>query len=116
MSTSDSPLDTIKDAEASLAKLTMEDKLSHPPPDLVELCSLNIKRLKISDMNVLSEEMTTSDKDQVLAKLYEPDNNILKERIILEPKSIIANLKRKRAKAVLRPVFTNKNISTNVPT
>lgn len=49
MSNSDTVLDAIKKAESSLAKLTMEDKDSHPPPDIISLCTQDLKRLKLSD-------------------------------------------------------------------
>lgn len=65
MSNSDTPLVAIKEAEASFAKLTMEDKLSHPPPDIVSLCTLNIKRLKISDTAPLPVDATPSNEHQV---------------------------------------------------
>ncbi|KAG1080493.1 hypothetical protein G6F42_023331 [Rhizopus arrhizus] len=48
MSNSDTVLDAIKKAESSLAKLTMEDKDSHPPPDIISLCTQDLKRLKLS--------------------------------------------------------------------
>lgn len=50
MSNSDTVLDAIKKAESSLAKLTMEDKDSHPPPDIISsLCTQDLKRLKLSN-------------------------------------------------------------------
>ncbi|KAK4518058.1 uncharacterized protein ATC70_001408 [Mucor velutinosus] len=68
MNNLDTPLDAIKEAEASFAKLTMEDKLSHPPPDIVSLCTLNIKRLRLSNTMLLPTETAVLNDYQVRAE------------------------------------------------
>ncbi|GAN00587.1 hypothetical protein MAM1_0001c00009 [Mucor ambiguus] len=68
MSNPDTSLDAVKEAEASLAKLTMEEKLSHLSPDIVSLYTLNIKRLKISGITPLSAERAIRDEGQVRAE------------------------------------------------
>ncbi|KAL7334588.1 hypothetical protein PS15p_200189 [Mucor circinelloides] len=59
MSNSDTVLDAIKKAESSLAKLTMEDKDSRPPPDIIPLCTQDLKRLKLSDTAASTTIKTT---------------------------------------------------------